>query len=789
MDVMVLQTQQWLNETYGNDNRFQHVEEDGFTGWKTIHGLIRALQIELGITATADSFGPGTTAKFTQRFPNGIHQQDDNSQEENNVYAIIQGSLWCKGYSTGYSSITRKFKTGTGAAIKRLKGDMGFLDPNACVTLNVMKALLSMDQFVLIRSQGGTEQIRSIQQKLNLTYEAYIGITPCDGLYNRAMNKALIYVLQAVEGQSPAEADGSFGPGTKAKLPILPDSKGVLSAQQIQKATELIRFALVCNGFTVPTEGVWDAALEKSLGEFQDSMMLPITRMADTNTWMSLLLSKGNPDRPAIACDTRFEMTAERLAVLKNKGYEIVGRYLTGSNFKVLRAGELDRILAAGLKFFPIFQESGTDISYFTTVRGRADAYQAVRAARKFRLKAGTVIYFATDLDPNETQIKSYILPYFTALRQAFDREFLIGVYGTRNVCSTLLKNGYCDTCFVSDMSTGFSGNMGFKMPSNWTFDQFAEISMGTDSTGETWAIDKDAYSGQFDVVSELEPKIYKQPDKTETKGLNSILSKLTLIESLESLCLRYLVEENPNNYTPTPAIVAKKVLGFMRRKGYSGFEWAATNVAIIDEKFVQYVETKDPDLFASFEQCLGELLCDSADGAIELPHLSATTECYLSATLFPDAWAGWVGDVASGMKTVTQKRAEDTTGKSVQDLADELIGHADQGTSACNYPDFCMDADAIRIAELIKESDSVEHALSDALRSYYTGMHEKRFFLYPDSMNCTYTLSALKETIFITMTSLLNFVPIILKGETLDTEVIKACCDSFAKYIYEELK
>ncbi len=52
-------------------------------------------------------------------------------------------------------------------------------------------------------------------------------------------------------------------------------------------------------------------------GEFQDSMMLPITRMADTNTWMSLLLSKGNPDRPAIACDTRFEMIAERTLTMQ----------------------------------------------------------------------------------------------------------------------------------------------------------------------------------------------------------------------------------------------------------------------------------------------------------------------------------------------------------------------------------------------------------------------------------------------------------------------------------------
>jgi hypothetical protein len=33
MDVMVLATQQWLNNTYGNDTRFNVVPEDGITGW------------------------------------------------------------------------------------------------------------------------------------------------------------------------------------------------------------------------------------------------------------------------------------------------------------------------------------------------------------------------------------------------------------------------------------------------------------------------------------------------------------------------------------------------------------------------------------------------------------------------------------------------------------------------------------------------------------------------------------------------------------------------------------
>lgn len=59
-DQMVLQTQQWLNKTYGNDPRFKKINPDGRTGWPTIYALTRALQIELGIQSTADNFGPST---------------------------------------------------------------------------------------------------------------------------------------------------------------------------------------------------------------------------------------------------------------------------------------------------------------------------------------------------------------------------------------------------------------------------------------------------------------------------------------------------------------------------------------------------------------------------------------------------------------------------------------------------------------------------------------------------------------------------------------------------------
>jgi len=65
------------------------------------------------------------------------------------------------------------------------------------------------------------------------------------------MNKALILVLQAIEGLSVDEATGNFGAQTKAKCPILPDTSGVLTTQTIEEATYLLKYALCCNGYTI----------------------------------------------------------------------------------------------------------------------------------------------------------------------------------------------------------------------------------------------------------------------------------------------------------------------------------------------------------------------------------------------------------------------------------------------------------------------------------------------------------------------------------------------------------
>lgn len=796
MDTMVLKTQEWLNATYGNDSRFGSVPENGNTGWTTIYSLIRALQIELGINTLANNFGPTTISKFNARFPNGVQQQESGATQEDNIYAIIQGALWCKGYSTGSSSITKHFYSGTGSAVKHLKSDMGFESPDSSVTLNVMKALLSMDQFVMITSQGGTSQIRSIQQKLNQKYESYIGIIPCDGIYGRTMNKALIYVLQAIEGLSVSQANGNFGPTTQSKLPLLPDTSNMLTDQQVLDACDLVRYALVCNGIEDIdlTPLPWNSALANTIGRFQSMMALPITNSADKNTWMSLLLSKGNPDRAAKACDTRFEMTPDRLRVLKEQGYEIVGRYLTGTTFKVLRDEEPARIFDAGMKLFLIFQESGSDISYFTTEQGKLDAYAAVKAARKLRLPEGSFIFFATDLDPQDTQITSTIIPYFESLKKHFDAAFKLGVYGTRNTCSRLSKADLTEASFVSDMSIGYSGNMGFAMPGNWCYDQFAEISMSDD-----WSIDKDAYSENFPAISSLsaEPP-YIQPAKPQIpEGTPFILDSIeNWIETLENLYYDYYLathtEISPTLNADIGRIIATGITNYLRRFKYHGIQWVGTTDDFIDTAFVAYVEDNNSSLASQISTYIiddSHLITDNDEGLLDLSHLCATLECYMNSTLpIPDWWAGWGGDLATGMAQTTAflQAHPDVP---VQETADFIICRSEfDGEARFNYSDVCADADAIKLGDMIRnEFNSNVHALSTALRKYYSGMHQNRYEYYLMDLACPQTLTALKVTISLMMSTADGLL--LLKGDNPTEEILYACCKSFANYLYCELQ
>ena len=135
------------------------------------------------------------------------------------------------------------------------------------------------------------------------------------------MNQAMIKVLQAIEKFSVSEATGYFGEGTK--------NDQQCCHQKRMKRQSIYLAALCCNGYDVLLSTTWDTALENKIDEFQKDMLLTRTKKADTNTWMALLVSRGNTDRSSNGCDTRFEMTQDRLNILKANGYEVIGRYLT----------------------------------------------------------------------------------------------------------------------------------------------------------------------------------------------------------------------------------------------------------------------------------------------------------------------------------------------------------------------------------------------------------------------------------------------------------------------------
>ncbi|MCT1795444.1 glycoside hydrolase domain-containing protein [Helcococcus kunzii] len=728
-DPMVSETQEWLNDTYLGDSRFTKVKLSGHTGWPTIHGLILAFQIELGLQDTSPNFGDSTIAMFKKTFPEGIKQQNQNDNTKNNIYTIIQGALWCKGYSTG-SPLTQNFHKGTGQAIIQLKKDMG-LGGDSTVTLEIMEALLSMKQFVLLSSYGGTNVIRTIQQNLNREYPQYIGIIPTDGLYGREMNTALIKVLQAELGFSTSEATGYFGNGTKSRLVVLT----VNNYNNYPRIFKVAYYSLLCLGYNMlSNDHYWGDNFQLALNKFQKDYGLITSTIIDIDTWMSLLTSRGNPDRKVVACDTRFEVTDELLKEIKADGYEIIGRYLVGGDFKEIREGELRRIIDAGLKYFPIYQQSARSINDFSEKIGIEDGRLAVKAAKSKGIPK-TVIYFAVDMDILDYQIDSYILDYFKGVKQSVDGMYYVGVYGSRNVCSRVSEAGYAISSFVSDMSTGFSGNLGFKIPDNWNYDQIFEIK----NYKGKWDLDKDAYSGRIPAVSSVffTDKDYlkyspKSPVlKDSIFGINYVIS---LIEELEEIY---------DNYGGIHETYLG-VLNYLSKEYLTKPNFVISSGHGLEFPFVEYVKKNFTSFGITIEAIIGKLRAevkDTINGKNDIAHLAFTTLCYLTDSLIPDYLTGWGGDISTGAKNIYQYSLKYPT-VDKEKLAYSLIG-ADLTSKSnfliennieyelieCNFTDLCDDADAIGISSLISASPKDKNVLSKCMKSYYRHLSEYRRF------------------------------------------------------------
>lgn len=563
-DIYVQNVQRWVNNKFRGYSGYTVIPENGETGWTTIYALLHGLQITLEVGSTADNFGNGTINAFNAFVnKNGAIQersalQDKELQDEYNtstgeekeelgklidqyekIHGIIQGALLCKGYAIGTNTPTGNFYAGTTSAIKQLKEDAGIDNSTSVVTLNIMKALLSMDYFYSYDTSERTQKIIAMQRYLNGNYENYIGLTPCDGVYGRDTSKAIIYAIQAEEGMPTSVANGNCGPSTKNCLPTIHIS-GVYSganyngqsysSASINKFKILANMALYFNGFG--SGNITSGIILSVIKSFQAKYAIPQTGNLDYTTWLSLLVSCGNTERSAIACDCITRITNSNVSVLKNNNYQYIGRYLTnveGGLDKKLTADELQVLFSNGIRLFPILQKSATSIDYFSVAQGMLDGAEAVSAANGFNLQFGSIIYFAVDFDATNAQITSHILPYFQALFNTVVREgkakYRVGVYGTRNVCTRVTNAGYACSSFVSDMSTGYSGNLGFTIPDNWALDQFATTTIS--SNGQSIEIDKDGFSGQYKGISQEYSKAIPYANTIE-EGTGRILINMT---------------------------------------------------------------------------------------------------------------------------------------------------------------------------------------------------------------------------------------------------------------------
>ncbi|MFU8692699.1 glycoside hydrolase domain-containing protein (plasmid) [Rossellomorea sp. FS2] len=477
MDAMVLQVQQWVNTIYGGRNGFVPAPETGNTGWSTMYSLTRALQLELGLTSTADNFGSGTEAAYKSWGEMEIGNVPTNLKGQN-IVKILQGAMYCKGYNPG--GFTGTFGEGTKAAVIKLQTDAGLPIRDGKVYGYVYKAFLTMDAYVL--TMDGDPRIREMQRDLNYKYFRTSGVQPADGHYQRGTNKALIYGIQTEEGIAPGTQTGSVGPTTISLLPTL----GVGSSKT--NFVKLLQYALYVNNFDPGDfDGQFDTSVKDTVTSFQRFVMLDADGIAGKQTWLSALVSTGDPNRKGTACDCITEVTPSRAQSLKNAGYKTVGRYLTNASAtglnKKIQPGELENIFAAGLTVSPIFQTYGGDASYFNQRQGAADATAAYIAAEKYGFEEGTTIYFAVDFDVLGHQITNNVLPHFSAIKSEFASmggKYKVGIYGPRAVGIRAQEAGYTEYTFVSGMSTGFSGNLGYPLPPNWSFDQISTITIGT---------------------------------------------------------------------------------------------------------------------------------------------------------------------------------------------------------------------------------------------------------------------------------------------------------------------
>lgn len=747
-DQKVKNVQNWLNNTYEGNSNWVEIDADGMTGRSTVKGLIRALQIELNLSNVDGIFGKSTIIAFDTLFPNKLSPESYSTKP--NITKILTGGFYCRGIDP--ESFTDKFNSNVEEAVKVLQNQIGIAETGK-VNGKLMSSVLTTDPYTL--ASDGDTNIRFIQQYLNNLYENYLSVyIPTTGIVERITMEGMIKGLQCEVG---ATIDGIWGNDTMSKLPVIPSSKST------KKLVYLLQFALYINGYNPNGfDGAFGNGVRKAVIESQKDYKLEADGYCGRKTWAALFVSCGDTTRNANACDTRFEITDALAQKLKSDGYNIVGRYIAGGNFKELREDELLKITKNGLKAFLIYQRYDRDIKVLGPIEGGRAAVNANGAVIKHSIPENSIVYFAIDLDVYESEIEEYVKKYFVGINKYKNGKYKVGIYAPRLVCQRIMDAGLAEYCFVSDMSYGYSCNIGNKIPKNWTLDQFKEISNyyydSTNSYEKNIDIDKVMFSENAQLVTSI---------STENKEYSQVNAKL--YEKLDT------IYELAKQFRPDGTIA---LWNYLVNKYFMHIDYNEPSWNVLTGLFPEWIKYVNKNINENDDFCnqtyiydrnynysikyshlasvLSSLMYNSTevwkpyimgDGVTEVKVLSDETDSINFSGVETEITdlCGWAGDLIQLMGKYTS----DKTG---QELINSIKNSIGSEGGKFDLEDFIQDIDAVNLFKNLKSKK-----ISLALKEYYESDNNRRMYK------------------FIENRKFIGFLPISVTESSSDKDILKA--------------
>lgn len=266
-DSNVLKAQKYLNAMFGGHPSWKKLDEDGYTGSGVMEGIIRAFQIQNGLTNITGTVGPITISTM-KKLPIIEKMNPDDTSSVN--VCLIQCALFCKGYNAG--GITGVYYTTGVSAVREMQGDAG-LQVTGKIDWKVWAGLLSMNWFKKV--SGGDNITQLIQRQLNSDWSDIIGVGPCDGVVSRQTALSLVGALQAAEGVTTELITDlnsvNFGNATTAAFKTFPGSlKNEQNSSAYIPFNKLVQYGLYFNGYNPSRfDGIFDTTTSNKVSDFQ----------------------------------------------------------------------------------------------------------------------------------------------------------------------------------------------------------------------------------------------------------------------------------------------------------------------------------------------------------------------------------------------------------------------------------------------------------------------------------------------------------------------------------------